>query len=149
MIENPSEMKRVREDLSLLPNMIEEVTRLTTPTQNMWRVATGDCTLGDFEIKKGDFVFIRFGAANRDPAKFTDPDRFDPTRENASEHVAYGHGIHFCIGAMLARKEMLVAFRTLLTRLDDLRVAENQTIAHKPNMLLRGLGDFELEFRAS
>lgn len=149
LIQNPGEMKRVREDLSLLPNMIEEVTRLTTPTQNMWRVATGDCTLGDFRIKKGDFVFIRFGAANRDPAKFTDPDRFDPTRENASEHVAYGHGIHFCIGAMLARKEMLVAFRTLLTRLDDLRVAENQTIAHKPNMLLRGLRDFELEFRAS
>jgi cytochrome P450 len=149
LIQNPDQMALVREDLSLLPNMIEEVTRLTTPTQNMWRVATRDCSLGDFAISKGEMVFIRFGAANRDPAKFESPDRFDVRRENAVEHVAYGHGVHFCIGAMLARKEMLVAFRSLLTRLEDLRLAPDQTIAHKPNMLLRGLRDFDVEFRAS
>jgi cytochrome P450 len=114
----------------------------------MWRVATNDCELGDFKVNKGDFVFIRYGAANRDPARFEDPDRFDVLRENAAEHLAYGHGIHFCIGAMLARKEMLVSFRTLLARLGDLKIADGQAIAHKPNMLLRGLQDFEIEFRA-
>ena len=148
LIEHPDQMALVREDPSLIPNMIEEVTRLATPTQNMWRVATRDCKLGDFEVSKGDFIFVRYAAANRDPAHFPDPDRFDVRRENASEHLAYGHGIHFCIGAMLARKEMLIAFRTLLSRLDDLQLAPNQTLTHKPNMLLRGLSDFELEFRA-
>ena len=148
LIQHPDQMKLVCEDPGLLPNMIEEVTRLTTPTQNMWRVATNDCELGDFKVNKGDFVFIRYGAANRDPARFEDPDRFDVLRENAAEHLAYGHGIHFCIGAMLARKEMLVSFRTLLARLGDLKIADGQAISHKPNMLLRGLKDFEIEFRA-
>jgi cytochrome P450 len=148
LIENPDQMALVREDPTLIPNMVEEVTRLTTPTQNMWRVATRDCELGGFAVSKGDFVFVRYGAANRDPAKFPDPDRFDLQRSNASEHVAYGHGIHFCIGAMLARKEMLISFKTLLSRLDALQLAPGQTLTHKPNMLLRGLSDFELEFRA-
>ncbi len=148
LIEHPEQMALVREDPSLIPNLVEEVTRLTSPTQNMWRVATRHCVLGDFAVLKGDFVFVRFGAANRDPAKFSDPDRFDVRRENASEHVAYGHGIHFCIGAMLARKEMFISFRTLLSRLDDLRLAPNQVLTHKPHMVLRGLSDFELEFRA-
>ncbi len=149
LIENPDQLKSVREDPDLLPNMIEEVTRLTTPTQNMWRVATRDCTLGGFAISKGDFVFIRYGAANRDPAKFSEPDRFDVRRGNASEHLAFGHGVHFCIGAILARRELLVAFRTLLSRLDDFSLAPNQKITHKPNMLLRGLSDFDIEFRAA
>jgi cytochrome P450 len=148
LIENPDQMALVREDPTLIPNMVEEVTRLTTPTQNMWRVATRDCELGGFAVSKGDFVFVRYGAANRDPAKFPDPDRFDLQRSNASEHVAYGHGIHFCIGAMLARKEMLISFKTLLSRLGALQLAPGQTLTHKPNMLLRGLSDFELEFRA-
>jgi cytochrome P450 len=148
LIQNPEQLALVRKDPGLLPNMVEEVTRLTTPTQNMWRVATRDCKLGSFEIAKGDFVFIRYGAANRDPAKFPAPDVFDVQRGNAAEHLAYGHGIHFCIGAILARREMLVAFTTLLARLDGLALAPNQSITHKPNMLLRGLNDFEIEFRA-
>ena len=148
LIENPDQQKEVREDSSLLPNMIEEMTRLTTPTQNMWRVAKRDCELGGMAISKGDFMFIRYGAANRDPKKFPDPDHFDIHRPNAAEHLAYGHGIHFCMGAILARKEMLVAFRTLLSRLDKFALAPNQTIAHKPNMLLRGLSDFNVDFRA-
>jgi cytochrome P450 len=149
LIENPDQQELVRQSSELIPNMVEEVTRLTSPTQNMWRVAKRDCELGGFAISKGDFVFVRYGAANRDPAKFADPDRFDVRRKNASEHLAYGHGIHFCIGAMLARKEMQIAFRTLLSRLDHFAVAPDQTIAHKPNMLLRGLADFDVEFQAT
>jgi cytochrome P450 len=148
LIQNPDQQSLLRKDSELLPNMVEEVTRLTTPTQNMWRVATRDCTLGGFEISKGEFVFIRYGAANRDPAKFEEPDRFDIQRSNAREHLAYGHGIHFCIGAILARREMLVAFRAILDRLDGLALAPDQSISHKPNMLLRGLVDFDIEFRA-
>jgi len=99
------------------------------------------------EIEQGQLVFLRFGAANRDPSRFPDPDRYDVRRANAADHLAFGHGIHFCIGAMLARKEIHVAFRCLLAHVDHLRLAPGQTVTHKPSMLLRALNDFEVEFR--
>lgn len=145
-IEHPEVVEEVREDEALLANAIEEIIRLASPTQNMWRVTTRACELGGMEIDEGQFVFIRFGAANRDPAKFEDPDRFNIHRANAGEHLAFGHGIHFCIGAMLARKEMEVAFKSLLARVGSLRIAPGQEIRHKPSMLLRAIDDFELEF---
>lgn len=148
-IENPDQFALVQEDPARLENAIEEVIRLTTPTQNMWRVTTRDCELGGFEISKGQFVFIRYGAANRDPSRFADPDRFDVLRQNAAEQLAFGHGIHFCIGAMLARKEIDVAYRSLFARVEELRLPPGQKISHKPNMLLRALNDFDLEFRAA
>ncbi len=146
LIQNPDQLALVREDPSRIPNMIEEVLRLTTPTQNMWRVTKEACELGGVEIPAGQMMMIRYGAANRDPAVFPEPDRFDVLRENASEHLAFGHGIHFCIGAILARKEMLVAFRTLLARLDNWRLAPGAKPAHKPSVLLRGLYELPVEF---
>ena len=136
----------MRADPDLIPNLTEEVLRLATPTQNMFRVATEDCELGGVSIAKGNMLFLRFGCANRDPDKFEDPERFDIHRENADEHLAFGHGIHFCIGAILARKEMLVAFRTLLPQLRGLRLAPGAELVHKPNVLLRGLRELPLEF---
>ncbi|MCG8587775.1 MAG: cytochrome P450 [Proteobacteria bacterium] len=146
LVENPEQMALVREDPSLIPNAVEEVVRLTTPTQNMWRVVVEDCELGGMEIPAKSLLLLRYGSANRDETVFPDPDRFDVRRENASENLAFGHGIHFCIGAMLARKEMLVAFRTLLGRLSGLRLAPGQKIHHHPSVLLRGLKSLELEF---
>lgn len=146
LIRHPEQLEQVRADPDLIPNLTEEVLRLATPTQNMFRVATEDCELGGVSIAKGNMLFLRFGCANRDPDKFEDPERFDIHRENADEHLAFGHGIHFCIGAILARKEMLVAFRTLLPQLRGLRLAPGAELVHKPNVLLRGLRELPLEF---
>lgn len=150
LVQHPDQQQRVREDPALLPNLVEEVLRLTTPTANMWRKVKQDTVLGGVEIPKDSMLLVRFASANRDESVFPDADRFDVTRANASEHLAFGHGIHFCIGAMLARKEMLVAFRTLLARLDGLRLAPGyDPPRHKPNVLLRGLGELHLAFEVA
>ena len=148
LVQNPDQLDAVRAEPELIPNLVEEVLRLSSPTQNMWRVVTRDTELGGVALPKGSMAMMRFGSANRDDMKFKDPDRFDVRRENAPEHVAFGHGIHFCIGAMLARKEMEISFRQLLERLDDIRLAPGAELRYPPNMLLRGLESLKLEFRA-
>ena len=143
---HPAEREKVRGRPELIGNLIEEVLRLATPTANMWRVVKSDTELGGVSLPAGAIALLRFASANRDEAKFPDPDRFDVERENAAEHVAFGHGIHFCIGAMLARKEMEVSFRLLLERLGDFRLAEGEPLEHKPNILLHGLKALHLEW---
>ena len=92
-------------------------------------------------------VQIRFSSANRDEAVFPEPDRLDVTRDNARSHLAFGHGVHMCIGASLARKEMNVAFRVLLERLDDLALdCDEAELTYAPNVLLRGLSALPLRF---
>ncbi len=146
LIRHPDQLARVLEDPDLVPNLVEEVLRLTSPTQNMWRVAARDVELGGVEIAKGSFLLLRYGSANRDESVFPDPDRFDVGRENASEHLAFGHGIHFCVGASLARKELEIGFRTLLDRLGDWRVADGFEPEYPPSFLLRGMRSLPLEF---
>jgi cytochrome P450 len=147
LIQNPDQLALVREQPDLIPNLVEEVLRLTTPTANMWRKAKQTSVLGGVEIPKDSMMLLRFASANRDEKVFPDPDRFDVRRENASEHLAFGHGVHFCIGAMLARKEMNVAFRKLLGRLDGLRLTPGREAPrHKPSVLLRGLAELHVSF---
>ncbi len=148
LVRNPEELARVESDPDLVPNLVEEVLRLATPTTNMWRICTRDVRLGDASIPKGSLVLLRYASANRDEARFPDPDRFDVRRANATDHLAFGQGIHFCLGAALARKEMEVAFRTLLRRLGGWQLAPGEPAPrHKPNVLLRGLEALHLEFR--
>ncbi len=105
--------------------------------------------LGGVAIPAGSMLLLRFASANRDETVFPDPDRFDVRRPNAGDHLSFGHGIHFCLGAPLARKEMQLAFRALLTRLDGLRLAAGAPEPrHKPSVLLRGLAELHLEFEA-
>jgi len=147
LVQHPDQLRLVREDPSLVPNLVEEVLRLSTPTTSMWRKAKRDAVLGGVAIPAGSMLLLRFASANRDEAHFRDPDRFDVRRANAAEHLAFGHGIHFCLGAMLARKEMQVAFRALLARLEGFRLAPGQPEPrHKPSVLLRGLVELQLEF---
>ena len=149
LLRNPAQLARARREPALLENLVEEVLRLATPTANMWRVCKKTVTVEGVEIPAGSMCMLRFAAANRDPAVFPDPDRFEIARANAREHLAFGHGIHHCIGAALARKEMAVAFRVLLERFDDFRLAADAPPpAHKPNVLLWGLDRLELEVRA-
>ena len=139
LAQNPEAQALVRGDLKLVGNMVEEVLRLDTPTAGMWRVVKRDCELGGHSFKAGEMVMLRYAAANRDPERFPDPDRFDPARTNARTHLAFGKGIHMCVGNMLSRKEMTVAFTSILERMDNIQLAAGAELKVAPNMLLRGL----------
>ncbi len=147
LISNPDQMAKVLSDPNLIPGFIEETLRYLTPTNNMWRVATRDADIGGFPVKKGELILVRYGSGNRDEAHFPHAERFDVTRENARSHLAFGAGIHTCIGASLARKEMQVAFPILLQRLKNLRFQEGKTdFRYSPNILLRGVLELHLAF---
>jgi len=117
----PGEAPRLREDPSLLPTAVEEMLRLGGPAGLMVRVPTSDVELGGQAIGSGQRVFLSITAANRDPARFPDPLRFDAGR-HPNPHVAFGAGIHHCLGAPLARLETEIAMGALLARFPDLRV---------------------------
>ncbi len=144
---NPEQQAKARANPALIPNMVEEVLRLDTPTAGMWRVVTRDCELGGHEFKGGSMVMLRYASANRDPAKYPDPDKFDVERTNARTHLAFGKGIHMCVGNMLSRKEMTVAFTELLARLDDIRLKEGAELKVAPNLLLRGFVSVPITYK--
>jgi cytochrome P450 len=123
LFEHPGERARLTEDLGLLTSAIEEMLRWTSPVIYMRRTATADTELGGRKIEAGQKVVLYYGAANRDPRAFDEPERFDVTR-TPNDHVAFGGGgQHFCLGAQVARVEIEAMFRQLLTRLPDLRKA--------------------------
>ncbi|PZN96807.1 MAG: cytochrome P450 [Alphaproteobacteria bacterium] len=145
LIQNPDEEAKVRADPGLIPNMVEEMLRLESPTAGLWRVVKQDAELGGVTVPGGSMMMLRFAAANRDPAKFENPDAFEVTRKNARSHLAFGRGIHMCVGNMLSRKELAVAFEVLLARISGFRLAADADLSHVPNMLLRGLRRLDIE----
>lgn len=148
LIRHPDQLAQLRADPKLIPNMVEEALRLESATSGMWRVVREDTTLAGVAIPKGAMVHIRFAAANRDGAKYAAPDSFDVTRQNARSHLAFGRGIHMCVGNMLSRKELTVAFQELIARLDDFRLIEGANdFQHVPNMMLRGLRQLHIGYR--
>jgi cytochrome P450 len=116
------ELALVRADPGLIPAAIEESLRLEPAAAVVDRYATRDTELGKAKIRAGDQVTVSLAGANRDPAVFADPDRFDVRRPNAAKHLAFAHGPHFCLGAHLARLEARIAVETLLGRLPQLRL---------------------------
>jgi cytochrome P450 len=146
LIQNPDEHAKLTANPDLIKNMVEETLRLETPTNSMWRVVKQDCELGGVQIPAGSMALLRYGSGNRDAAKFTDPDRFEVERKNAHMHLAFGRGIHSCVGAMLSRKEMNVAFRRILARMKNLRLGADNDLKHHSNLLLRGLKKLNIEF---
>ncbi len=149
LIANPDQMDLVLNDYKLIPNMVEESLRLLTPTNNMWRIATADTELDGVKIPKNSLIIIRYGSGNRDEDLFENPDKFDVTRKNSRRHVAFGQGIHVCIGMNLARKEMYTAFPIILDRLKNMRFGEDNDFLYSPNVLLRGLNKLNIEFDAN
>ncbi len=151
LIENPDQMAKAVAAVDAgneraILNLVEEVLRTESPTAGMWRMVLKDAELGGVKIPKGAMVQLRYAAANRDPARFPDPDRFDMERANARSHLAFGKGIHMCVGNMLSRKEMAVAYTELLRRLTNFRVVDGHTPSWPPNMLLRGLTSLPIQF---
>ena len=147
LVSDPRLLSRVLADRSLVPDFVEETLRMLSPTNNMWRVATRDADIGGFPIKAGEMILVRYGSGNRDEARFPDPDTFDPSRPEARGHLAFGAGIHTCIGAQLARKEMVTAFGVVLDRLRNPRLqAGRNRLQYSPNILLRGVLELHIEF---
>jgi cytochrome P450 len=123
--EHPDQLDRLRGRMDLLPSVIEEVLRYRSPLQWMYRVPTRDVELHGQVIPAGKLVLAMIGSANRDPRQFPDPGRFDITRD-PNPHVAFGHGVHFCLGAPLARLEARIALADLLGRLKGLALASGE-----------------------
>jgi cytochrome P450 len=122
LLQQPDQLAKLRADLTLMAGAIEEMLRYDTPAQIVDRVAATDVTLGGQKISAGEGVSAILGSANRDPTVFTDPDRFDITR-SPNPHVAFGDGIHYCIGAPLVRLVGPAAFTTLLQELPSFSLA--------------------------
>ncbi len=116
---------------------MEELLRFDSPVQFTARLAMKDVALRDHTIQEGQVTILILGAANRDPAEFAEPDTLNIRREH-NRHLAFGHGHHFCLGAVLARMEGRAAFSSLLRRFPDIRLADNPP-KYRPNFNLRGL----------
>jgi pimeloyl-[acyl-carrier protein] synthase len=144
LIRNPGALAQLRDDPSIIEPAVEELLRYESPSQHTARLAPDDLVLGDKHIKRRDAVMAVMAAANRDPARFPDPDRLDLTRKD-NRHVAFGWAAHFCFGAPLARIEGQVAFSTLLRRLPNVAL-EPGPLVWRENLGLRGLTTLPVTF---
>lgn len=153
---HPELRNRVDADRSLVPVLVEEVLRHQAPVQGLYRVATRDVVIGGVEVAAGDHVWLVYAAANRDPAAYDRPDDLDLDRHlgpghdrgggTAPDHLSFGHGEHYCIGAGLARLEARVAVEALLDQLPDLAIAPGHEPTYEDSFLLRGLRTLDLTF---
>ncbi len=138
MSDRAANWEAVCRDPSLITNALEEVLRHDSPQTSWRRVALVDTRLGGIDIPAGTQIFLSLGAANHEAAEFPEPARFDIARENARKHISFGHGIHFCLGARLARLEAQIALEVLTERVPGLRLVADQTLRFSPNITFRG-----------
>ena len=143
----PDQQQRLRENRELIPKAIEEMLRYDPPVQMTVRIPTVSTDVGGVEIPAGGLAFILLGAANRDPAQFPHPELFDVGRE-PNEHVSFGEGIHFCLGAPLARLEGAIAIESMLEKFPRLQLVNPEArLEYRGSMALRGLSKLPLSMR--
>ncbi|HWC39381.1 MAG TPA: cytochrome P450, partial [Acidimicrobiales bacterium] len=152
LAERPDLEQLLREDRDRIPNFIEETLRMESPLRGQFRMARRSTRIGGVDVPAGSTLMVLPGAANRDPRTFENPAHFDIERANARQHVAFGHGIHTCVGAPLARAEGRVTINRLLDRMADIRVSEREhgpagdrRYEYLPTYFLRGLVSLHLE----
>ena len=144
LVRNPGELERLKGDLSMVPSAVEEMLRYESPSQHTGRLAPADRELGGRIIREGQAVMAVMAAANRDPERFANPDRFDISRPD-NRHLAFGYAAHFCFGAALARIEGQEAFEGLLRRMPDLKLADGPLV-WRNNSGLRGVTALNVTF---
>ena len=141
--------EQLRNDPNLIDNFIEEGLRFEAPVGGLFRMAKEDTTVGNTQLCEGDHIWLIFAAANRDPQMFSEPDTFSVDRENARDHLAFGHGEHFCIGAMLARLEARIAVEQILERMENIRLVDGKnSFEYEDTFVLRGLKELHIAFDA-
>lgn len=149
LIQLSDQLQQLLDDPGMIKNAVEEILRLETPSAGLWRVVTRDTEIRGVAIPEGALLMLRYAAGNRDEEVFNQPEVMDVCRANADDHLAFGQGTHFCPGAMLARKEMQVAFTKLLQRLTNIQLVEDKNdFTHWPNVVLRGLKSLHITFDA-
>jgi len=144
LLRHPEQMRRLRAEPALIGNAVEELLRYDSPVQRTARITSTDAEVAGQPMPKGTMVITALGAANRDPAQFPDPDVLDVTRKDP-RHISFGFGIHFCLGAPLARVEGQLALGTLLRRLPKLALAE-ESPEWRESSVLRGLKRLNVSF---
>jgi cytochrome P450 len=147
LLEHPDQLAKVLADRSLIPNLVEEALRYDAPVQFLFRKAMEDVEIAGTTIPKDAIVLPIYASANRDERKYPEPDRFDVTRDTQG-HLAFGHGIHFCLGAPLARLEAKIALEALLFRLPELALTE-ENIERLDSPFLRGPKRLRLSFASA
>ncbi len=146
LIENPEQMRRVRADRSLVKAFAEESLRMLAPVQGLFRKATRDVEIRGVTIPAGSILHVRYGAANRDDEAFEQPDDFDVTRPHVMRHMSFGQGPHACVGAPLARQEMVTALERLLARLDDINLDTGQQPERNEGLLFYSFKTLPIRF---
>ena len=144
LLRHPEELRRLRETPGLITSAVEELLRYDGPVQRTARITSTEVTIGGRTIGKGEMVMPFIGAADRDPSQFSDPDRLDLGRTD-NRHIAFGWGIHFCLGAPLARVEGQIAIDTLVRRLPRLTLVDDEP-EHRQSLTLRGLKALPVTF---
>ncbi|MDQ1056390.1 cytochrome P450 [Arthrobacter globiformis] len=146
--EAPGSMERLRAEPSLLPQAIEEVLRYRSPVQSMYRVTAGNTTLGDQQVPAGAPLVAWIGSANRDERQFQRPEQFDMDR-TPNRHLAFGHGIHFCLGAPLARLEAGIALQGILGRLPGLTLTPGAHLERMDSTIVYGVKELPVSWQAA
>ena len=144
LLRHPDQLARLREDPGLVETAVEEFLRFDAPLQRFRRVVAADVEVGGRTFRAGEFVMAFGGSANHDPAVFTDPDRVDVGRI-PNPHLAFGQGIHFCVGAGVSRLEARIVFDRLLSRYRYIRFAPDSSVTWRANIAFRGLATFPVE----
>jgi cytochrome P450 len=146
--EYPEAMEQLRAEPALIPSAVEEVLRYRSPVKLMFRVATVDTKIGDQKIPEGQGVIAWIASANRDEARFPNADTFD-IRRSPNRHIAFGHGIHFCLGAPLARLESKIALGIMLERLHEIRRVSDVPLEATEAFILYGVKQLPIVFKGN
>lgn len=142
MTEWPEQRAMVLNDMSLIPRMSEEALRMVSPVKHMRRTALDDFELNGQKIAKDEKVVMWYGAGNRDPNVFENPDVFDLTRDNVDKHIAFGHGVHKCLGSRVAQMQLRVAYEQIFTRFPDIEFTGE--IKYGPNALVHAISKLKV-----
>jgi cytochrome P450 len=148
LLDHPDQLEAMRAEPAVLPTAVEELLRMESPAQGLFRSATRDATVGGVDIPEGGRLMVHYGSANRDEARFERAGTLDVRRDDVLRHVAFGKGIHVCVGAPLARLELRIALPMLFERLPGLRLAGPGATERDTIFFARGFKRLGVEWAA-